>query len=132
MQIKSKLSRRLATLVAVPSSVALAAGAAAAFFVYGPMTTPAQAEPVSDCLDLVDGSLFNSCPFTVEAVWCVENFDCNGGRFSNMATIPSLTSHLVHGGRSGNMVHWGACRGVNTISHRDTPANSWTFYCDDD
>lgn len=132
MQTKQKASLRakLRTFFAVPSALALLAGSVT-FVSVSPIATPAHAEPVTNCLDLIDGSLFNSCPFTVEALWCVENLDCNGGRFTNQATIPSLRSNLVHGGRSGNTVHWGACRGANTISHHGTEAYSWTFYCND-
>lgn len=127
---KASLRAKLTAFFAVPSALALLAGSAT-FVSVSPIASPAHAEPVTDCLDLVDGSLFNSCPFTVEAVWCVENFDCNGGRFTNQATIGSMRSNLVHGGRSGNMVRWGACRGANTISINGTAAYSWTFYCSD-
>lgn len=126
LKLTTNTSRRLAALFLIPPTVALAFAGGLAIVTVAP---PAQAEPVSNCLDLIDGSLFNSCPFTVEAVWCVENIDCNGGRFTSMATIQSMQSHLVHGGRSGNTVRWGACRGANTISYYGTTAYSWEFYC---
>ena len=137
MKITANTSRRrkLAALFCMPSAAALAAaGGLAIVLVNGPMAQPAHAEAVADCLDLVNGNdgvvrLFNSCPFTVEAVWCVENIDCNGGRFTNMSTIGSMRGNVVHGGASGNRVHWGACRGANTISHYNTPAYSYQFYC---
>jgi hypothetical protein len=124
------LRRRLAALFCVPSAAALAAaGGLAIVLVNGPMAPPAYAEPVTDCLELIDGSLFNACPFSVEAIWCVENYDCNGGRYTNMSTIGSMRSHLVHGGNSGNLVRWAACRGVNTISHHGTADYSYQYYC---
>lgn len=129
--------RRLAALFCLPSAMAMAAaGGMALVLVNGPMVQPAYAEPVTNCLDLVTGNdgvarLFNSCPFTVEAVWCVENIDCNGGRYTNMSTIPSMRRNVVHGGASGNTVHWGACRGANTISHYGTTPYSYTFNCTD-
>lgn len=130
MKITANTSRRrkLAALLCAPPAAALAA-VGALVVVNGPLAQPAYAEPVTNCLDLIDGSLFNSCPFTVEALWCVENIDCNGGRFTNQATIGSMRSNLVHGGRSGNTVRWGACRGANTISHYGTTAYTYEFYC---
>jgi hypothetical protein len=130
LKITSGISgrRKLAALFCIPPVAALAfAGGLTVVTI----ASPARAEAATDCLDLIDGSLFNSCPFTVEAVWCVENLDCTGGRFTNMATIPSLRSNLVHGGRSGNLVRWGACRGANTISTHGTAAYSWEFHCTD-
>lgn len=123
--------RKLAALFCVPSAAALAAaGGVAMVLVNGPMVQPAYAEDATTCLELVDGRLFNACPFSVEAIWCVENIDCTGGRYSNMSTIHSMQSHLVHGGSSGNTVRWAACRGVNTISHNGTAAYSWQHYCE--
>lgn len=126
LKLTTNTSRRLAALFLIPPTVALAFAGGLAI---ATIASPARAEPVTNCLDLIDGSLFNSCPFTVEAVWCVENFDCRDGRFTNMATIQSMRGNLVHGGRSGNTVRWGACRGANTISHYGTTAYSWEFYC---
>lgn len=120
--------RRLAALFCIPPVAALAFAGGLTVVT---AASPARAEAATDCLDLIDGSLFNSCPFSVEAVWCVENLDCNGGRFTNQSTIRSRQSNLVHGGRSGNTVRWGACRGVNTISIHGTAAYSWEFYCTD-
>ncbi|HET9230652.1 MAG TPA: hypothetical protein VFO00_05160 [Vitreimonas sp.] len=131
----TSLRRKLAALFCVPSAATLAAASGfAVVLVNGPMVQPANAEAVADCLELVRGNdevvrLFNACPFTVEAVWCVENIDCNGGRFTNMATIHSMRENIVHGGASGNTVHWGACRGANTISHYGTTAYSYEFHC---
>ncbi len=93
--------------------------------------TPAAAEAMSNCVYLENGSLVNRCGVTVEVVWCTENIDCNNGRFTNSWTISAGGSYPVNGGNSGNTVHWGACRGKNTLSTRDTSAYSWTFYCTD-
>lgn len=119
-------TRKLTALFLIPPAAVLAFAGGLAM---NTIASPARAEPVTDCLDLIDGYLFNSCPFTVEAVWCVENIDCTNGRFTNMATIHSMRQNLVHGGRSGNLVRWGACRGANTITHHGTTAYSWEFYC---
>lgn len=130
MKITSAITGRgaLAALLCIPPAAALAFAGGLAVVT---AASPARAEGATDCLDLIDGSLFNSCPFTVSAVWCVENLDCNGGRYTNMSNIPSLQGNLVHGGRSGNMVRWAACRGVNTITHHGTAAYSWEHYCSD-
>lgn len=93
--------------------------------------TPAAAEPVTECLSLQDGQLVNSCGYTIEAVWCTENIDCNNGRYTNTWTIGAYGSYPVRGGNSGNTVHWGACRGSNSISTNDTDAYSWQFTCED-
>ncbi len=132
----TSIRRKLAALFCLPSAAALAAaGGLAIILVNGPMALPAYAEPVNDCLDVVTGNdgvarLFNSCPFTVEAVWCVEGVDCNGGRFTNMSTIHSMRGNIVHGG-AGRTVRWGACRGANSISHYGTAAYSYEFTCTD-
>lgn len=89
--------------------------------------TPALAQNATNCLSLDDGSLVNSCSFAIEASWCVENVDCRDGHFTNMATIGANSSYPVNGGRSGNYVHWAACRGGNTIHGAD----NYTFTCDE-
>lgn len=134
MKITSKITRqrKLAALICVPSAAALAVTAGLAIvIVNGPMVQPAHAEPVTNCLGLRDGRLFNGCSFSVEAVWCTENIDCNDGRFTNRGTIYSMQGRTVQGGNSGNTVRWGACRGVNTISTHETTAYSWEYYCTD-
>ncbi|MGD9813902.1 MAG: hypothetical protein AB7Q23_07515 [Hyphomonadaceae bacterium] len=127
----TSLRRKLAALFCIPSAAAMAAASGmAVVLVNGPMAQPAYAEAVTECLDLVDGSLVNNCPFTIEATWCTENVDCNNGRYTNTWTIGANRSYPVNGGRSGNYVHWGACRGANTLSTHGTAAYSWEFYCE--
>lgn len=71
-----------------------------------------------DCLELVAlndaGSLHNTCAFTVEAVWCVEGHDCRPS-YSNMWSIGPDRMYPVNGTRGGGYVHWGACRGANSV-----------------
>lgn len=86
------------------------------------------------CLELLTlngaGSLRNNCAFTVEAVWCVENHDCNPS-YSNMWSIGAGRLYPVFGSRDGGQIHWGACRGANSIRlYRQDPV--FHYRCPDD
>ena len=130
MRSNAARHRKLAAIFCLPSAAGLAvAGGLAIATVSGPMARAAPAEVVNDCLDVIDSYLVNGCTFSVEAVWCVENIDCHGGRLTNRATIHARQRHFVQGGESGNEVHFGACRGVNTISTNGTNPYSWQFLC---
>ena len=79
------------------------------------------ANEASECLELrtvYDSTvLFNTCPYTVEAVWCVEGHDC-GDRdpgYTNTWSIQSGNHYPAIGARGGGQVQWAACKGANSI-----------------
>lgn len=72
----------------------------------------------SNCLQLMndpDGRvrLQNTCPFPVEAQWCIEGNDCNPG-YTNMASISPGASKTMQGG-SGHLIHYAACKNRNSF-----------------
>ena len=87
-------------------------------------------ENASGCISLEGYNIQNSCNFTVEVTWCVENYDCNDGKFTNTWTLGPGRMYPVQGSNTGNQVHWGACRGANTLSTNGTQPYSYTFNCE--
>ena len=86
-------------------------------------------EAVSGCVQLEEVmQLHNTCDFTVQLVYCVENYDCHGGEFSHMFNL-GAGGILTLNGDSAYTVHWGACRGSNSITTVGTQAYSWEFRC---
>lgn len=72
-------------------------------------------QTANECISNGDEGLENSCSFTINAGWCVESIDCSRGRFSNNVNISAGSSFPYNGRRSGNPVHFGACRGKDTL-----------------
>jgi hypothetical protein len=79
------------------------------------------ANEASECLELrtVHDSrvLFNTCPYTVEAVWCVEGHDCEerDPGYTNTWSIQAGNHYTAFGARDGRPVQWAACKGPNSI-----------------
>lgn len=64
--------------------------------------------------------LFNSCPYAVEAAWCVVGTEC--GSSGNMWTISANGFYPVLGGNGGELqVRYAACHGANSM---DTVRNA--------
>lgn len=86
-------------------------------------------EDATRCVSMRDGSLYNACGFTIEVTWCVENVDCRNGRYTNQWTLGAYGSYPINGGRSGNYVRWGACKGRNSVTTNGTDSYSWEHIC---
>lgn len=75
----------------------------------------ATAPAVPHCLTLRDRRLHNTCPYAVEATWCVARNGSTCSKYDNTWTIQSGNAYTVGDGH----VYWNACRGANTIARRD-------------
>lgn len=88
---------------------------------------PDQGEDASGCLtpkspvdprDFV--RLVNTCPYRIEALWCVVDHDCKPS-YTNMHTFEVGDSYKIYGTEDGNNareIRWAACKGKNTIGGR--------------
>lgn len=83
----------------------------------------------NNCVDVTDNQLHNGCGYTVWVTWCVENVDCNNGKFTNLEDIGADKSYPVYGAHTGNVVHYGVCKAPMMPMTNDTPAYSYQFRC---
>lgn len=72
--------------------------------------------------------LENHCGVTIEAIWCVEGYDCRNGTWgmTNTWTIGAGRNYPITGARNGGTIHYFGCTGRNS---RPTEAGPTNYYC---
>ena len=124
-QIREKLGYQAPTSAASSPTVGASKPAPAAGNAVG--------ENATHCVSVKAGVegviLVNSCPYVVEAIWCTEGWDCQKGRYSNMATIQANNSWPSHNSKPNNYTRFAACKGRNSITSYGAKDFSWEFFC---